>query len=324
VYRDIVTFIMEHCPQAWVINYTNPMAVCTGALFRAAPQIHAFGCCHEVFGTQKMLAKKVSEWFDVPEPPREEIALDIAGVNHFTFATEVSWQGEDLLPRLLEMVADDGFFRDRTAEARRAKEQGLWFDHAGLIAYDFLRRFGALGAAGDRHLAEFVSWYLCDEASLHRWGTLATPYTWRLERSRCARPTLAEVAREGLKPSGEEGVQQIEALLGLRPLTTNINLPNVGQIADLPKQAVVETYAEIGRGHIRPLVARPLPPALLAIEARIARQQLLLLEAAWEGDTDLAFQVLLADPLVNIPTDRAWRMFQEMLAAIRYPRSRHG
>ena len=54
--REIAAAVRTYCPEAWVINYTNPMAVCIGALYREFPQIKAFGCCHEVFGTQQLLA----------------------------------------------------------------------------------------------------------------------------------------------------------------------------------------------------------------------------------------------------------------------------
>jgi alpha-galactosidase len=118
-----------------------------------------------------------------------------------------------------------------------------------------------------------------------------------------------------LKPSGEEGVQQIEALLGLRSLTTNINLPNRGQMPGFSTQAVVETYAEFGRDFIRPLLAAPLPEGPARLVDRAVGEQLLTLEAGFTSDLQYAFQAILSHPLVSIPTDKAWNMFQEMLEA---------
>lgn len=313
IYRKLVASIMEICPDAWVINYTNPMSVCTGALLRAAPGIKAFGCCHEVFATQKLLAKKVAEWFGVAEPDREEIELDIAGVNHFTFASRAYWNGNDLMPKLHDMLASPSFFDDRTEQALAAKSEERWFDSEHLVAFDFLRRYGALGAAGDRHLAEFVSGYLKDADSMHRWGVVATPFDYRMARSRAPRPTLEMIAKEGIRPSGEEGVRQIEALLGLRQLTTNINVPNVGQIDALPRGAIVETYARMGHDSICPLMANPLPVGLMNLQSHITRQQMLTLDAAWESDLDLAYQVLLGDPLVSLSPDEIWKMLSEMV-----------
>ena len=310
IYETFAHHIIESCPKAWVVNYTNPMSLCTAALYAAEPQIKAFGCCHEVFGTQERLAKLVSMWFSTSTPDRGEIRLDIAGVNHFTFASSASWNGINLFPKLREMIARPDFFADHSERARTRKSAEKWFESDGLVAFDFFRRFGALGAAGDRHLAEFVPWYLPSEESLHRWGIVLTPYEWRVRR-------MASLSRRApdasLTPSGEEGVEQIQALLGLTPLVTNVNLPNRGQIPGLPQGAVVETYALFDRDRVQPVVAAALPPALEGHVRRIAEIQGTLLAAARARDRELAFQALLSDPLVRIPTDRAAEMFDEML-----------
>lgn len=109
----------------------------------------------------------------------------------------------------------------------------------------------------------------------------------------------------------------IEALLGLEPLDTNVNLPNRGQMADAPLGSVVETYAQLRRDRATPVVAKPLPPGARALVRRIVDVQALTLEAALTRDVDLAFQALLADPLVHIPTDDAWKMFTAMLRHLR-------
>lgn len=317
IYEKLVAAVMEHCPQAWVINYTNPMSLCMASIFTFAPSIKAFGCCHEVFGTQKMLAEKVREWFGVPLPDRSEIILDIAGVNHFTWATKASWCGHDLMPRLTEMVANDAFFRNREAEALEAQKEGKFFSSQKLVAYDLLRRFGALGAAGDRHLAEFVPWYLTSEKALHRWGVVTTPYSYRLNRSQSPRTSPESIQEKELAPSGEEGVLQMEALLGLRDLTTNINLPNRGQMVDMPKGAIVETYAEFRKGEIRPVVAQALPKGAAELVRRVISEQAMVLEALKSRSLDLAFQALLMDTLVKLSTDQARTMFAEMVEATR-------
>jgi alpha-galactosidase len=182
-----------------------------------------------------------------------------------------------------------------------------------MVAYDLFHRFGALGAAGDRHLAEFVSWYLTSEAELHRWGVVATPFSWRLERSRAERPKLSNMAKQGIEPSGEEGVDQIEALLGMRHLVTNVNLPNKGQISWLPQDTIVETYAHWGRETLQPLVAGEPPAGVKRLIGYAAEEQRLLLEASLTDNYELAFQVLLTNPLVRIPSEKTREMFSLML-----------
>jgi len=277
IFEQFARRIMERCPDAWVINYTNPLSICTASLYSAEPKIKAFGCCHEVFSTQERLATLAAEWYGVPVPVRRQIKLDIAGINHFTFATAAEWEGHDLLARVREMISAPGFFSDHSGQARERRAAELWFDNDGLVAYDFLRRFGVLGAAGDRHLVEFVPWYL----------------------------------------SSEEEVDQIHALLGAGDLTTNVNLPNRGQLAPLPAGSIVETNVRISKDNMEPVDARPLP-ALLADHIRSAcTRQHSILEAARRGDRELAFQTLLLDPLVRLSTDRAFEMFSEMTEYIR-------
>lgn len=85
MFEDIARAIQAYCPDAWVINYTNPMTICVKTLYRVFPRIKAFGCCHEVFGTQKFLAHMAEETFDVQNIDRHEIKVNPVGVNHFTW-----------------------------------------------------------------------------------------------------------------------------------------------------------------------------------------------------------------------------------------------
>lgn len=309
--------IAEYCPQAWVINYTNPMTLCTAALYEAAPEIKAFGCCHEVFGTQNRLAGLVAQWFGVEKPARHDIKLEVSGVNHFTHVSSATWEGHDLFPKLMEHIAEEGYFRSRQSEAEKRVAEGNHFGSEGLVAMDFLRRFGALGAAGDRHLVEFVPWYARDEATLHRWGVVRTPYQWRLERSKGDGPAVDSFDQKKLNPSGEEGVTQMLALLGGERLVTNVNIPNRGQMMQAPEDHVVETYALFERDSLRPLVAEPLPPGTASLVETTIRVQELTLAASLERSPDLALEAILADPLVNLSTDDAWEMLQAMLMHVK-------
>lgn len=119
----------------------------------------------------------------------------------------------------------------------------------------------------------------------------------------------------GLRHSGEEGVGQMLALLGVEPLDTNVNLPNTGQLSSLPLGAVVETNAQFRKDSLAPVVPRPLPFGLEILMRRVVDVQELTLEAALMQDKDLAFQALLNDPLCRISVDQAWDMFNELLEA---------
>lgn len=320
IYVEYARQIMRHCPKAWVINYTNPMTLCTSALYAAEPGIKAFGCCHEVFGTQKLLSGLIKEYWGDEVAHRSEIKFSVNGVNHFTFVPKATWRGRDLYPLIKKHVQEKGLFADKTEEAVKKESEGKVFGSCGaLIAFDLYRRFGVLGAAGDRHLAEFVPWYARSSDELHRWGVCMTTSSFRLnfrpEISKNSKLSDRDSVIETLAASGEEGVRQILAILGLGDLDTNVNLPNRGQISDLPLNAIVETNAQFRRDSVTPVTAAPVPAGVNALIARIVRVQRMTLDAAMACDKDLAFQAILNDPLVTIPTDKAWKMFNEMLKA---------
>jgi alpha-galactosidase len=312
-YLEFAHAIMQNSPRAWVINYTNPMSLCTRALHAAEPGIQAFGCCHEVFGSQNRLAKMVTRRMETPDISRRDIKVDVNGVNHFTWITQALWEGQDVLPMLREEVSEPGIYEDKSPASRARKAQGKWFGDEGLVTADLTRRFGAMAAAGDRHLVEFVPWYALSEENLHRWGVVLTPYSFRYKRSTEADVSLDSYDQNAINPSGEEGVKQMEALLGLRDLDTNVNLPNTGQSAQFPPRAVVETNAQFRRNSLKPVHAKPLPTPVAGLVRRVIDMQELTLTAAMERSAPIAFQALLMDPLARLSTDTAAEMFRDML-----------
>ena len=305
--------IEKVCPNAWVINYTNPMTLCTAALYKAFPKIKALGCCHEVFHTQTFIAELVSKWFDVSKPDRREIKLDITGVNHFTWVTGATWNGRDLMPRLRALAQDESSYKDLTEVAKKRIEEEKWFDSDHIIALSLLRDFSALGAAGDRHLAEFVPFFLNSDENLHKYGVVRTPYKWRCEEAKTYRDDELIATL-----SDEEGVDIMRSLMGDRTLYTNINRPNEGQISYLPKGRIVESNGFISNDSIRPVVSQDPPLAVQNMLRRVSDVQEMTLEAIWNNDNELLFSAFLSDPLVNISRDKARELFEKMLIASSY------
>ena len=104
MYEYFAEKIKECCPKAWIINYTNPMTLCVKTLYRVFPEIKAFGCCHEVFGTQKLLAKMMEEYYGIKDVERTDIKVNPISVNHFTWLTSARYKNMDLFPMYNEMV----------------------------------------------------------------------------------------------------------------------------------------------------------------------------------------------------------------------------
>ena len=319
--RSAITFagfareIATYCPDAWVINYTNPMTICTRTLTKAEPALKVFGCCHEVFGTQNILAELAQSNLDLPhKPPREQIRVNVLGINHFTWIDSATYQELDLLKLLRNHIQEPGVLRPYTRAEIEDKED--YFYDARQIKFELFKRYGILAAAGDRHLAEFVPGFTTSPDELFRWGVIRTPVSYRIEKwdrvgKQVPKIIEGEIPFE-LKQSDEEAILQIKALLGLGDLTTNVNKRNIGQVSNLPLDVVVETNARFSRDRVDPISAGALPPGVETLVSTHVKNQEMIVEAALTGDEDLAFQAIFNDPCTTVAIDKAWAMFQEI------------
>jgi len=317
-YLEIGRAVREHCPDAWVLNFTNPMTVCVRTLYEAYADINAIGICHEVYGVQKHLAALVEEYLEPPEDVRgRDIDLNVKGINHFTWVDEARWNGRDLLPLLDRELAE----KEPLPELEPgALEDASYYHDENNVAYDLYRRFGAFAAAGDRHLAEFLPGYLTSEPEVHRWGIRLTPSEHRVEMwptEERRRQEILDGDREPeLEDTGEEMVDIMCALVGLQPVQTNVNVPNRGQCPDLQRGAVVETNALFTADACTPQTAGTLPPQVRSLVERHVTNQETLIEAGVAGDLDLAFQAFRNDPLVStVDVEQIESMFRDLISA---------
>lgn len=321
LYEEIAEAIKKWAPDAWVLSYTNPMSVCTRTLYRIFPEIKAFGCCHEVFGTQKLLKKVIDDAGIAKEKDiqREDIITRVAGINHFTWIDRATWKDIDLLPlytKFVEKYAESGY---------EAGGDDNWlnsfFESCERVKFDLFRRYGAIAAAGDRHLAEFCppSWYLASPDQVKKWKFTLTPVTFRIDqREKLKAKSIAyRSGKETFVPehSGEEGIRQIKALLGLGNLVTNVNIPNRGQMPDLPMDAVVETNALFCRDSVQPIICDGLPNSIRNLTIKHVLNQEGIIEAAFKRDLEAAFLVFLNDVHVQtLSREDARKLFKEMTA----------
>lgn len=315
MFEEIAENIKKYCPKAWVINYTNPMSLCVKTLYRVFPEIRAFGCCHEVFGTQKLFCIIVKEFLG-EEAQRQDIKVNVVSVNHFTWLTSVTYKNIDLIPyykKFCEKYPDgyDGGTVDSNwmNNVFKSKEK---------VKMDLFQRYGYVAAAGDRHLAEFCpgNWYLESPARAREMCFGLTPVSWRKEdlKKRLAKSAamLSGELPVTVKETGEEGVQQLRALFGLRELITNVNIPNRGQIPNLPLGAIVETNAVFRAGHLEPVFAGPIPPEIYPLISRVCGEQELISEGVAERDLNKIFEAFANDPLVTCGLENAQKLFREM------------
>jgi galacturan 1,4-alpha-galacturonidase len=320
MYVEFAKAIQAYCPKAWVINYTNPMTVCVRTLSAVFPEVKVFGCCHEVFGTQETLALMVEEQYGVTDVKRQDIKSNVLGINHFTWFNQASWMGHDLMPAYRNFAEKyaDGFHghNKNDPEGWKVHFTGM----ASRVKLDLSKRFGVIAAAGDRHMAEFCprAWYLADPATAAQWKFRLTSVDIRrdIEAKRIAKSKRLLSGEDPIKlyRTGEEGVHQIAALMGLEELFTNVNVPNVGQMPGFPLGAVVETNAMFRGDSVRPICAGTLPESLNGLLLHHVKNQETTVRAGITRDAHLAFQAFVTDPLVTgLSLVDAESLFSEML-----------
>ncbi|MBE5960469.1 MAG: alpha-glucosidase/alpha-galactosidase [Lachnospiraceae bacterium] len=303
MYVTIANAIKEYSPKAWVINYTNPMSLCVKTLYEVFPEIKAFGCCHEVFGTQKVLKGILEDSLHMDGVTREKIHINVLGINHFTWLSEASYEGIDLFPvyrNYIEENFNKGYIKDEQHWMNSS------FTCAHRVKFDLFMRYGLIAAAGDRHLVEFMPGdeYLKDEKTVEAWKFKLTSVDWRKEdlqkRLQKSKRLVAGEEEIELKPSGEEGVLLLKGLLGLERVISNVNIPNTyKQIPNLSERAVVETNAVFSRDHIHPLIAGEIPDDVLALIKPHVENHETILKAALTCDFELAKKAFCNDPLVK-------------------------
>ena len=303
MFVEIAEAIRDYAPDAWVINYTNPMSLCVKTLYDVYPQIKAFGCCHEVFGTQKVLkgiyeavtGDTIADWHDV--------LVNVIGINHFTWFTEASYRDVDLFEIYRQYIAEH-FEEGYQLEGENWMNSHFACMHR--VKMDLFNRYGLIAAAGDWHLSEFMPGdeYLKDPETVKSWKFSLTSVAWRKKDledrlARSARLVSGEEEVE-LKPTGEEGILLIKALCGLSRFISNVNIPNTAlQIPNLPASAVVETNAVFSRDSILPIAAGAAPENVKALLMPHIENHELTYRAARTCDKELVVKAFLNDPLVK-------------------------
>lgn len=306
IYEGFARVIRDCCPDAWVLNLTNPMSACVKALYDNFPGIKAFGCCHEVFHTQDFLCCVLKELKGI-SVTRRDIYTDACGINHFTWITQAKYQDTDLLamlPEFMDRYFESGYYE----KGNHIQWQTDPFAYGNRVKMDMFRKYGALAAAGDRHLAEFVNnrWYLADPETVTKWhfGLTTVDYREGNQRRQIADSiAMAEGSMEvPLEPSGEELVELIQAILGLKTVVSNVNMPNHGQMPGLPEGSIVETNCVFTNGYVLPVTAKPLPAGALALVQRNCANIDLTCEGIRERNLDKLFAAFMNQPLCSTLT----------------------
>ncbi|GAA4226834.1 6-phospho-beta-glucosidase [Actinomadura meridiana] len=290
VVLDIAARVADLAPNAWIVDFTNPVGIVTRALLDAGHR--AVGLCNVAIGFQRRAAALL-------DVPADRVSLGHAGLNHLTWVRSVLLDGQDVLPHILADHPDD-----------LAKLSGM--------PAQFLR---GLGAVPSYYLRYF---YQHDRVVEEQRGAPSrAEQVAALERDLLtlyADPALdtkpARLEERGGAFYSEAAVQLAASLLTGRGDAQVVNVRNRGTLPFLDDRAVIEVPARITASGAVPLPVPPIEPLFAGLIAHVSAYEELALDAALRGGVDRVAAALLAHPLIG-QTDVADRLARDLVAANR-------
>ena len=287
----------ELCPNAWLHNYTNPMATLCWAVYAGTPVERVIGLCMSPQATAEQLAQIVDVPFD-------EVAFVSGGINHLAFLLRFERDGHDLYPRLREVVEAD--------------PEGL----GRRVRVEVFRRLGFFPTESSEHNADLVPWFLPHGGPMV--DRFRIPLDDYLRRSEGNLDRFEEIRRrlqtgESLDIQGgpEYAPQIIHSIETGAQRTVYVNVRNGGLIENLPADCCVEVPALVDRAGVRPVRVGPLPRQLAAIDRTYASVCELTVQAALEGSREHVYHAAMLDPATaaTIPLDRIQALCDDLIEA---------
>lgn len=316
VLLEICRDIEELCPNALLINYTNPMAMLCWAMNKAT-RVRNIGLCHSVQGTARTLAEYIgvsenaAEYEDEErrffyKPVPRDIDYWVAGINHQAWFLEFKYKGEDAYQLLWKAMENPEIYR------------------RDIVRFEIMRHFGYFVTESSHHMSEYVPYFrknleLIARYIPERWDYYEichaglTPYMERIRRQIRGEEPI-EVRR-----SLEYGAYIINAMETGEPIRVNGNVANTGLITNLPEGCCVEVPCLVDRLGIHPCFVGDLPPQLAGINRTNINVQELAVEGVLQRRKEYIYEAIALDPLVSsiLTLDEIKRMVDEMFVAER-------
>lgn len=297
---DICRDIEELCPQALLINYSNPMAMVCWAV-NAATKVRAIGFCHSVQKTSRALA-------DYAGIPYDEVSYWVAGINHQAWFLRFDWKRQDAYPILRECLENpEVFARDR-------------------VRFEIMRHFGYFVTESTRHMSEYVPYFRKRPDLIAEFAPPSArerDYTaWAKRRTEHDEETRRQISGElplEFDRTTEYCSYVIHSEVTDAPFRVNANVRNTGLITNLPAGCIVEVPCLVDATGVHPCFVGDLPPQLAALNRTNINVQDLAVKAALEGNREAAYQAIQLDPLTGavLSLREIRAMTDEMLAASR-------
>jgi alpha-galactosidase len=296
--RGLAEDMLAVCPDAWLLNYTNPMAMNVWWLAEVAPRLKAVGLCHSVYWTVHGLCELLGV-------PMEETSYRAAGVNHQAWLLRWEHRGKSLYPLLDERIAGDPELRRR-------------------VRVDMYRRLGYYPTETSEHSSEYVPWYLHDPREIERLRIPIDDYIGISEENVAdyerTRDTLAAGGTIPLEQEATEYAPQvIHSIVTGETRTIHGNVVNRDLISNLRRGAAVEVPCTVDALGVHPQHVGALPPQCAALNGRFLAVGELTVRAALEGDPRMVRQAVMMDPNASatLSVDDIWRLCDAMTEAHR-------
>ena len=297
VLLDICADMEALCPDAWFLNYVNPMAMNCWAISRAS-RVKTVGLCHSVQGTAGQLA------YDLGIPAAEVNYL-CAGINHMAFYLKFERNGQDLYPDLFRIAKDD-----RTPPSNK-------------VRYDVLNRLGYFVTESSEHFSEYVPWFIKRDRPdlVERYNIPLNEYITRCELQIAGweglRAYLETAETLPVQQSGEYGALIIHSLETGQPRVVYGNVANEGLIDNLPAGCCVEVPCLVDKNGLQPTRIGALPPQLAALMQTNINVQALTVEAALTRKRVHIYHAAMLDPhtAAELDLDQIWALVDDLIAA---------
>jgi alpha-galactosidase len=285
----------ELCPHAWLLNYTNPMAMLCWATYEGSPHKQIVGLCHSVQYTTAQLAELV-------DVPFEEVSFLGAGVNHQAFILRFEQNGENLYPRLDAAI-------ERDPELRRR------------VRVEMYRRRGYFPTESSEHSSEYLPWFMRDPAAQEQFRIPVGEYIRRSEENLAEYEQMKTALENGeeleIERSNEYASLIIHSVLTGQERVIYGNVRNEGLISNLLEGACVEVPCLVDRNGVQPTAVGELPPQLAALNRTFLNVCELTVRAALEGNRDHVYHAALLDPAAasTLSPERIHDVVDELIAA---------
>ncbi len=290
---DIAADMDELCPDAWLLNHTNPMAMVVRTI-AARSRVRTIGLCHSVASTLEAAGRYLGL-------PADEIEYSSGGVNHLAFLLRIEHRGRDIYPDL------------------RAFARGADLPADDLVRLELLRRLGYYPTESSEHHADYNPWFI-PKGQVERFNVPLGEYLERVDDGLAEYQETVRELESGtpvtVERSGEYTAPIVNALETGQPAAIVANIMNSdGLIADLPADACVEVPAVVDRDGLHPETIGAMPPQCTAYIRPAVDTQALAVRAALNEDRDAIYHAVMQDPIVaaTLDLEQVWQMTDELI-----------